>query len=546
MKRLPLLVLVVAAELAGAAACSSSGKPAASAAPAAPTPAAKGPVSRVNPNVIEETETYIIERYPKKGYIRVDDRHFRHPVVGQPAEFFKEDDEYFYVKTDKRIPEEERLKREQAERLKGSTAVLDPNHPPPERKATPPPADFDSLTPARVAARFRLEEVQNPGLPDEGLWRASFAIADMNGDGIPDIVAPPSRLAGDTKLRIWLGDGKGRFTPWPLTFIEDGKENLDVALDYGGVAVGDIDGDGKLDIVAASHNRGLVALFGDGKGTFVVSRKGFRGTDFSTQAVVLADLNGDGKLDVIADADKNENTDVPWNRNQAQVYLYKAPRSFERKTGGIVDAAFSNSAAAWDFDGDGRVDVLFGSQYFAAVLLLFRNQGDGTLAPVVVPDVEVWAYHFSVVPGTFGKDRVPAFADLFYKGSHEGELARTAGINIHVYRKGQWEKRRVWREKGSKAVLRTIAFGDIDGDGLDDVVFPDTAQGRLRIFLQQPDGSFKEADEKDEPKIGPVAQSVRLADLDGDGRLDVVLEKTVESSDPPNQGGWTVFLNKRR
>jgi len=541
VKRFCVLFLAVSAALAAAAGCSSSGKPAAAAPPPTPTPS----VRRINPNVVEETDTYFIERYPKKGYIRVDDRHFRHPLVGQPAEFFKEDDEYFYVKTEKVIPEEERLKRELKERLQGKQAPPDPDRPRPQSKPTPPVADFESLTPARVAARFRLEEVANTGLPDQGLWRASFAIADMNGDGIPDIVAPPSRLAGDSKLHVWLGDGHGHFAPWKLTFIEDGKESLDFALDYGGVAIGDVDGDGKLDVVAASHNRGLVALFGDGKGTFVVSRKGFRGTDFSTQAVALADVNGDGKLDVVADADRSEVTGLPWTRDQAQVYLSKSDRSFERKTNGIQDAAFSNSAAAWDFDGDGRVDVLFGSHYFAAVLLLFKNQGDGTLAPVVVPDIEVWAYHFSVVPGTFGKDRAPAFADLFYKGSHESEDLRAAGVNIHVYRKGQWEKRRVWREKGTKAVLRTIAFGDLDGDGLDDVVFPDTFRGKLRIFLQQPDGSFKEADEKDEPKIKPVAQAVRLADLDGDGRLDVVLAKTVESSDPPDQGGWTVFLNRK-
>jgi hypothetical protein len=540
MKRTLLLFLAAAPLLIWAAACSSPGKPSAAAAPPAPTPS----IGRTNPYVIEETATYIIERYPKEGYVRVDDHHFRNPIIGPASEFFKEDEKYYYVKTDKVVPEEEALKREARERA--GLAPPDPSAPRPSRVPTPPPSDYENVTPSRVATSFHLEEVKDSGLPNGGMWRASFAVADMNGDGIPDIVAPPSRLSGDTKLHIWLGDGKGHFTPWKLTFIEGGKEYPDFALDYGAVAIGDVDGDGQLDVVAASHNRGLVALFGDGKGTFVVSRRGFRGTDFSTQAVALADLNGDGKLDVIASSDKYEAGTNTFVRDQAQVYLYTGNRSFQLKKDGILDATFSNTAEAWDFDRDGRTDVLLGSRYLGAVLLLFRNQGDGTLAQAVVPDLEVWAYHLGVAPGTFGKDRAAAFADLFYKGSAEGKEQSAAGINVHVYRKGKWEKRVVWREKASGAVLNTIAFGDMDGDGLDDIVFPDTLRGRLRIFLQQPDGTFLEADEKDEPAIGVLAQCVRLVDLTGDGRLDVVLSKTTVGHDPPKQGGWSIYLNSRK
>ena len=543
MKKFLPAALVALAALASAAACSSSGKPAATASAPPPTPTPS--IGRINPNVVEETATYIIERYPKKGTIRVDDRHFRNPIVGPPAEFFKEDEEYYYVKTDKLVPEEVAAKKAREEAI-GQLPVVPPEAPASARAPKPPLADYESITPPRVSAALRLEEVPNSGLPDEGYWRSSFAVADMNGDGIPDIVATPPRLAGSTNLTIWLGDGTGHFKPWTLRFLGgDGKELAGFGLDYGGVAIGDVDGDGRLDVVTASHTRGIFAFFGDGKGTFVVTGDGFLGGSFSAQAVALADLNGDGKLDVIAATDKYEVSSVGWQRDQAHAYLYAGNRSFKLNREGILDASFSNSAVAWDFDGDGRKDVLLGSQYFAAVQLLFKNQGDGTLAPVAVPDVEVWAYHFAVVPGTFGKSRAKAFADLFYKGGMEDPDLRVAGINLHVYRDGRWEKHVVWREKGCKAVLRTVAVGDLDGDGLDDVVFPDTFRGRLRIFFQQSDGSFKEADEKDEPKIGPVAQHVELVDLDRDGRLDVVLAKTVESVDPPNQGGWTVFLNKR-
>jgi hypothetical protein len=88
-------------------------------------------------------------------------------------------------------------------------------------------------------------------------------------------------------------------------------------------------------------------------------------------------------------------------------------------------------------------------------------------------------------------------------------------------------------------------MGDLDGDGLDDIVFPDSEERRLKIFFQQPDGSFVEAAESEEPALDSPGQCVRLADIDRDGRLDVVLAKTVSSVRPGDRGGWDVYLNKR-
>ena len=139
----------------------------------------------------------------------------------------------------------------------------------------------------REAARFRLEPVPATGLPETGMWRASFRVADVNGDRIPDIVSPPARL-GDGELLIWTGDGTGRFTRWKISLFEGGKPLTRFSIDYGGVAVGDIDGDGNADVVSASHSGGLVSLFGDGKGGFEVVRKGLPARDFSAQAVALA------------------------------------------------------------------------------------------------------------------------------------------------------------------------------------------------------------------------------------------------------------------
>lgn len=503
--------------------------------PATPTPF---PLSRTNPNVVEEDETHIVERFPKQEYIKVDDRHIKHPLITKPIEFYKEDEKYYYVYTFKRSAE-----LDAAERLLHPTPTPTPPPAPGAPMPTPsgpPLSDFEDLTPPRVTGRLRLERVADSGLPSQGLWRASFTVADMNGDGIPDIVAPPARL-GDARLHVWIGDGKGHFSAWPLRFVEAGKPTTSFSVDYGGVAVGDIDRDGKLDIVVASHGAGLVSLFGDGTGTFRVVRAGLPGSEFSSQAVALVDADGDGKLDIVAARDVVPN-DVKVE-DQLHVYLYRGEKGWELKRDGLVGGFYSNSLASWDFDRDGKNDLLTGSHFLGALTLLWKNQGNGVFAPVRFPEIEIYAYHFATAPGTFGARRLPAFADAYSMLTNEPETARAAGITVYSFEKSGWVRHRVWRKKSAKTVQYAIAMGDLDGDGLDDIVFPDSDVNRLRVFFQNPDGTFSEMAESEEPMLDSPGQCVRLVDLDGDGRLDIVLSKTVASYRPNDPGGWNVYRN---
>lgn len=512
-------------------------------APPTPTP---GAVGRVNPYVIEETDTYTIQRYPKAEYIRVDDRHIKHPILASIVEFFREDEGYYYVSVRKQIPEEERLKTEAAGSNPAAPARIT-RRPAAPAEEGPSLSDFTDLFPARVAGRIRLEKAAS-SLPVEGLWRASFEVADVNEDGILDVVSPPSRIGGNPVLHIWIGNGKGAFTRWPLTFTEAGKEKPDPGVDYGGVAVGDIDRDGHQDVVSASHTAGLVAFFGNGKGGFHLVRAGLPGREFSAQAIALTDANGDGRLDIVAsrdilDTDTGDNQAV--DMRQVRVYIYREPRSWQFHEKGVDGGFYSNSLLAWDYDGDRRKDVLTGSHYSGALTLLWRNEGNGRFSPVSFPEIEIYAFHFATAPGTHGRDRAPAFVDAYYMSIHEPQQARAAGLTVYAFRAGKWERHRVWRKKDSKTLQYGLAMGDLDGDGLDDVVFPDSESRRLLIFFQQPDGTFVEAAERDEPPLDAPGQCVRLADLDGDGRLDIVLSKTVSSTRPDDRGGWDVYLNRR-
>ncbi|HYB53473.1 MAG TPA: VCBS repeat-containing protein, partial [Thermoanaerobaculia bacterium] len=354
------------------------------------------------------------------------------------------------------------------------------------------------------------------------------------------------RLGTDSSLHVWLGDGHGKFTKQTLSYVVEGRPRPSFAIGYGGVAVGDIDGDGKLDIVTASHSLGLTAFFGEGGGKYTVSRKGLPGREFSAQAVALIDVNGDGKLDIVASQDSYELTAGNWDPHQVRVFLNDGARGFRYAPDALIDAAYSNCLTAWDYDRDGKMDLLTGSQAYGAVQMLWHNTGAGKFTTGYFPQIEIHGFHFTMAPGTFGRERLPAFADAFVKSTNAPTRLEAQGITVYSYDKGEWTRHRVQRKKDGKSFLYAMAMGDIDGDGLDDIVFADsTGPYVLRIFLQQPDGTFKEADEKQEPKLDSPGQCIRLADLDGDGRLDIVVSKTYSSARPNDPGGWTVFMNRK-
>ena len=407
-------------------------------------------------------------------------------------------------------------------------------------------ADFEDLLPAREAGRLKLERVSASGLPSSGQWRASFVTADMNGDKKVDIVAPPARI-GDGQLHVWLGDGKGAFSEWPLTFTVGGKPEK-VSLDYGGVAAGDIDGDGRMDVVSASHGNGLFSAFGDGKGGFAVVRTGLPAKDYSAQAIVLLDANGDGKLDIVASRDSTEvKKGEGVDRTQVRVYLFQGrDKGWEWKKDGIVGGFYSNSLNAWDYDGDGKKDVLTGSHYTGALTLLWKNAGDGTFSPVQFDAIEPYSYHFATAPGTTGKARTPAYADAYSMQANVPETLRASGtVDLHLRERELVQAACLAAEGVEVLPLRAGVRRPRQATASTTCSSWTTPSRKVRVLFQKPDGTFVEAAEAEEPALDSPGQTLRLADVNGDGKTDLLVSKTVATSDPTKKGGWDVYLNRR-
>jgi hypothetical protein len=208
-----------------------------------------------------------------------------------------------------------------------------------------------------------------------GDFGGPIAVADLNGDGILDVVFG-SEVEGSGTVYFYLGNGDGSFTlksqqdlntsPGYATvgdFNGDGK--LDVAVPEedqvdifigngdgtyqplvpyacypcgGSVAAADLSGNGKLDLMMGN----LVVFLGNGDGTFTL------GTSYGGGAgiIALGDFNGDGKLDVLTAGDT------------VSVYLGNGDGTFQSviNTGGF--SAIGAFAPIGDFNRDGEIDVV--------------------------------------------------------------------------------------------------------------------------------------------------------------------------------------------
>ena len=409
------------------------------------------------------------------------------------------------------------------------------------------PADeTETVTPPVSRDSFRFEELSN-GLPRSGMWRQNFALGDLDGSGRLQIVATPARLTA-SELRVFKldkdEDGKWRWRSQKLEI--ENPENIGAY--YGGVALGDMDGDGRLDIVFGGHGSGPAVAYNQGNFKFRIESRGLP-RRMSTRALAVADVNGDGKPDILAISDTSEYAATGGHPRDADGYrlgydarLFVNEGSQFREVHSGLEKACYGYAVALVTPAEGAPFYASDCHYVGGRTTLFSyDRGSESFKYIGEGLLEQFALEAGVAAGTY--HGYPAAYTSYFKRSPEGAVKPIDGQGISIYyrRDDKMQRKRVVKTLQFDAASPAIAAGDLNGDGLDDVVWADESTHRVRVFFQTAAGEFEELDPAREPAFVNHPTCLRIADVDGDGRKDVVLMYQYLTGDETRAGGFRFF-----
>jgi len=261
----------------------------------------------------------------------------------------------------------------------------------------------------------------------------------------------------------------------------------DVGCAPGAAAAGDLNGDGKPDLVAASSGR-ISVLLGNGDWTFASPVT--YPTGDSPSCVVIADLNGDTVPDLVV---------AHTNGTRVSVLLGIGNGTFG-PTSNYVTGGLSNRVAVADVSGDGRPDIAVTNWSSNAVSVLIGN-GDGTFgAGTAYPAA---SYPTNLAIGDLNRD---GLADLAVTARLSNKVLVFLGAGGGVFSPST---------SFPASSPSDVRIADLDGDGNADLVVANGSQ--VSVFLGDGSGAYGTPSEYDCPSCG----SLLLADFDGDGGLDI-------------------------
>jgi hypothetical protein len=274
------------------------------------------------------------------------------------------------------------------------------------------------------------------------------------------------------------------------------------------VAIGDLNGDGRADVVmsrgysADPQDFGLLLRRQLPDGSLAAAQVLDTRASYGCPArsLVIGDLDGDGRQDLLV------------GESGCGIEIFRQGSDGVLRAAGFIDSAESGRLRLADLNRDGRPDLV-AAGFYGSVLRIWLQSADGTMVLHASPAFE-YAGDADLDIGDINGDGRPDIA--IGNGSYPD-----ASIGIFLQHEDGGFGPATTRTPSPPTGVAALAVGDVNGDGRDDVVVTYGGNGgRLGVMLQRLDGS-----------LGPmnampsydVPSQVEVADVNGDGRRDVVV-----------------------
>jgi hypothetical protein len=325
-------------------------------------------------------------------------------------------------------------------------------------------------------------------------------MVDINRDGNSDILAVNN---GSRDMSVFLGDGKGGFSQ-----AQDSP--FAVAEEPNDLAAADFNGDGDVDVAIANHGvKKVTVLLGNGKGQF----NSVPGSPFNVESnphphgIAAADFNGDQKPDIAVDS---------WAENKVLVLFGKGDGTFDLPGRKIeVGKMPYHRLRAADVNADGNPDLVT-SNFEAASVSVSFSDGRGSFTR---KDFPVPPNPFGVAIADFNGDGKSDIATFHYSGHavdrSKNGLAVLLGDGRGNFTLAQGSPFSVGQYPS------TIAAGDLNRDGMADIVVPNYEDGTLTVYLGGRNGITQAS--YSPIRVGRTPHGIAIADLNQDGRGDIVV-----------------------
>jgi len=368
-------------------------------------------------------------------------------------------------------------------------------------------------------------DVTGEAIGKTAFWTNKVEIADLNGDGRPDLLfangGDYSTPGTPEPNQVFLNTGPG------FRFREATAEVLGTTPDLARVIKArDLNGDGLVDIVVGTTYQTQSRLFlGRGQGRFEeVTRPHLPAVLLSVGDLEVGDVDGDGDLDLVL-ADWGPGNNMTNEGGRTRLWLNDGQARFTDATAEAmpdIRVRFSWDVEFADVDNDADLDILVSCKRCGGSHL-FRNDGAGRFTddPRALPQ---YTNNYEFEPMDLDGD---GFLDLVTM--NDGEIVGEDGSSRreHVFRndgKGRFrDATEAWWPPASNVGEddNMVAFLDYDSDGDADFVVG-SLSGPDRLLINDGRGHFTARLDVFGGEDTPGTLGLALADLDGDGRMDVV------------------------